>query len=184
MFINRCGGKVKSSFITFVNYSPITTKMKKAFLFLFMVFCAISINAQDLDFMENAPDGYLPSNTKIITSRTSPCNQGEEAFMDFIPKFRTDKAFRNTRIRIDENDEIAKSSVEWFDNWQIIKAGKGRTATEKYWGTWYNVSKDAVCFAYTNEPTDPNAEWGGSGAYFSFRRIDGKWYLTGIALAG
>lgn len=147
---------------------------------------AFGLNAQDFSWVENAPDKYQPSTTKIIITRTSPCNQGEEAFMDFIPKFRTDKAFRDKRIKLSSDDEIGNSMVGAYDNWYLIKAGKGVNKREgyKYYATWFNISANQVCFSYADSPTDPNAEWGGSNACFRFQRIGGKWYLTGIMLAG
>lgn len=145
---------------------------------------AFGLNAQDFSWMENTPDKYQPSTTKIIVTRTSPCNQGDEAFMDFIPKFRTDKTFRNNRVKISSDDEAGKMSVEYFDNWKLLKAGKGTTQEERYYGTWFNINANQVCFVYSTTPTDPNAPWGGSSCSFRFQRIGGKWYLTGIMLAG
>lgn len=160
--------------------------MKKILVSLVMAVFALTALAQDSNWLEKAPQKYLPEMTQTIITRTSPCNQGDEAFMDFIPKFRTDKAFRNSRIKIDEDNAISKYSAEMFENWKIIKGGKGVDRREglKYYGTWYNVSADEVCFQYSDEPTDPNAEWGGSGLMARFQRIGGKWCLTGLMIAG
>lgn len=158
--------------------------MKNLVLTLFLTLFAFNLYADDFSWCEGSPDKYQPSTTKIIVTRTSPCNQGDEAFMDFIPKFRTNKAFRNSRIRIAAEDEISKMSADCFENWHIIKAGKGVSDGARYYGTWFNISADQVCFAYGDSPVDPNAPWGGSGAYFRFQRIDGQWYLTSVMLAG
>lgn len=161
--------------------------MKKLITLLLMFVGVFAMNAQDdSDWYCNAPEKYQPANTTIIVTRTSPCNQGEEAFMDFIPKFRTDKAFRNQRIRMAADDEMGKMIAKGFDNWSCVKAGKKVNRQEgwKSVGTWYDVSADQVCFRSDEYPTDPNAEWGGSTAMFRFQRINGKWYLTGIQVAG
>lgn len=160
--------------------------MRKFLLCLAVILGSFGLCAQVNAWMEKAPGKYLPATTRTIITSTSACNQGSEAFMNFIPKFRTDKKFRNSRIRLAADDEMGASSVEFFENWQIIKAGKGVNRREgyRYFGTWYSVTADNVCFEYQDYPTDPNAEWGGSSAQFRFQRIDGKWYLTGIMLAG
>lgn len=156
--------------------------MKKILVSLVMAVFALTALAQDSNWLEKAPQKYLPEMTQTIITRTSPCNQGDEAFMDFIPKFRTDKAFRNSRIKTDEDDD----SAEMFENWKIIKGGKGVDRREglKYYGTWYNVSADEVCFQYFDEPTVPNSPWGGSCLMARFQRIGGKWYLTDLMIAG
>lgn len=151
-----------------------------------MTVVAVMAMAQsnNMEWCSDVPEGYLPAMTKKIISRETPCNQGEEAFMDFIPKFRKDEVFRKSRIAIPKEDEIGSSSAEYFGGWEIIKAKKGKTTGVQFFGTWYDVKPDNVCFHYEECPTDPNAEWGGSSAFFRFQRIDGKWYLTGIMLAG
>ncbi|MDE6330360.1 MAG: hypothetical protein K2L83_06580 [Muribaculaceae bacterium] len=154
-----------------------------AFMTIFMV------PAQDNNWIDNAPEGYLPNTTKIIVSRESPCNQGEEAFMDFIPKFRTDKEFRNSRLKF--SGEMADVEANMFNllaDWNngngyaLLKAIQKNTRCDKSYGTWFNVSADEVCFRY--EEVLPCSEWGGSAMYARFQRIDGKWYCTGIIMAG
>lgn len=159
--------------------------MKKKFILGFMAaLMSLACYALDFSWMENAPEKYLPATTTVIVTRTSPCNQGDEAFMDFIPKFRKDKAFRNSRLKFAADDEMGPQMAQMFDNWSLVKAGKGVSDGCKYYATWYNVSADEVCFKYEDWPADPNADWGGSGIYARFRRIDGKWYLIGLQIAG
>lgn len=158
--------------------------MKKFLLSILVCILALPVYAQDFSWLEDAPGKYLPSMTKVVVNRTSPCNQGEEAFMDFIPRFRKDKAFRNSRINLTGDNEMAKSLVDCFDNWSIMKAGKGIMQDSRYYATWYNVSADEVLFQYGDEPVDPYAEWGGSNLMARFQRIDGKWYLTDMVAAG
>lgn len=162
--------------------------MKKLITLLLMFAGVFAMNAQDdSDWYCNAPEKYQPANTTIIVTRTSPCNQGEEAFMDFIPKFRTDKAFRNQRIKVDPEDYISNSLAEGLDNdtWSKVKAGKKVNKREgwKSMGTWYDITADKVCFVLSIEPINLIDEWGGSGYWFRFQRINGKWYLTAAQVA-
>lgn len=161
--------------------------MKKLFVFLFVAFCALGLSAQDYSWIEKAPGKYNSATTQVIITRTSPCNQGQEAFMDFIPRFRTDKAFRKSRGMFTPDDEMAQTIFDNFDNWSIIKAGKGVNKKEgyRYYGTWFSVSENMVCFQREELPASPDQDlWGGSGSYFRFQRVNGKWYLTGIVMAG
>lgn len=155
----------------------------KILALLLMMALPLMVKAQDFSWMDNAPGKYLPKATQEIVNRESPCNQGEEAFMDFIPKFRTDKAFRNSRAKFAEDDEMGKMSLEMLGDWNngngyaLLKAKN----TKRMYCTWYNVSANEVClkmeeFGY--------GEWGGSSMFARFQRIDGKWYMTGLMMAG
>ena len=160
--------------------------LKRIFAVVALATAVLIANADDLDWMEKCPDKYLPAMTKQIISRESSVNQGEEAFMDFIPKFRTNKAFRNSRIKYTGTDEDQKemftNSVKLFENWSIIKGARKNTRCDKSWGSWNVVSADEICFSYNDDlPCD---EWGGGGVVARFQRIDGKWYLTGLMIAG
>ncbi len=146
----------------------------------------LTLNADDWAWMEKCPEKYLPAMTKQVISRESPVNQGEEAFMDFIPKFRTNKAFRNSRIKYDGTDEDQKemftNMVNWFENWSIIKGARKNTRCDKSWGSWNIISADEICFRYMDDlPCD---EFGGGSVDARFQRIDGKWYLTNLSIAG
>ncbi|MCH5318773.1 MAG: hypothetical protein J1E38_03580 [Paramuribaculum sp.] len=163
--------------------------IKKALVFVVLLAGALSVSAQtDLSWMENAPDKYLPKNTQIVISPESPCNQNGEAFKDFIPKFRTDKAFRDSRVKFDADDEMGKMSFKMLADYndgkgyQLLKAVQKKLRCDKSFGTWYNVSENEVCFRY--EDVLPCNDWGGGSVTARFQRIDGKWYLTGVMLAG
>lgn len=150
---------------------------------LFAVFCsAFAVTAQDMSWMDNSPEKYLPAMTREVVSRTSACNQGEEAFMDFIPKFRTDKSFRDTRVKFDKEDQMSELSFKYFDNFAILKASKKNTRCDKSYGTWYNVSANEVCFRYDDVLLCSEA--GGGSVSARFQRIDGKWYITALMVAG
>ncbi len=159
--------------------------MRKIVFFLVGVFaCVGTISAQDYSWMENSPENYLPKMTQIIISANSPCNQDGEAFKDFIPRFRTDKAFRNSRLKFsDEMYESSFQSIAYSDTgYGIFKAVKKNTKCDKSYGTWYNVSANEVCFTYSD--VLPCDEFGGSSVTARFQRIDGKWYCTACMVAG
>lgn len=168
--------------------------MKK--LFLILVCCLISTYAypQDKqsqdddstfwDWQGKAPNQYLPAMTKLITSANSPCNTGGEAFKDFIPRFRKDKAFRESRVRMSEEFEILmlNSIEEWQTGYDILKANVKNTKCDKSFGTWYDVSANEVCFHFCNVLLCSDVD--GSALWVRFQRIDDKWYCTGISIAG
>ena len=168
--------------------------MKKLLISAIVMTFAITVNAQndypentvDLSWMDGAPEKYLPKNTQMIISSSSSCNQNGEAFKDFIPKFRSNKAFRDSRVKFPPDDEMGKMTFDglagWIAGYQIFKAVQKNLRCDKSFGTWYNVSENEVCFKY--EDVLPCDEWGGSGMYARFQRFDGKWYLTGIMAAG
>lgn len=156
--------------------------MKKILLLICSVIITISIQAQN-EWMEG-PGKYVTANTKIIYDPTSPCNEGEEAFRNFIPKFRRDAQFRKSRVKFASDDESARSCFEYFDNWHLLKAQQRSTKQAAWYSTWYGITTDQVCLEYSEWPTDLDAEWGGSGMYARFQRINGKWYLTGFIIAG
>lgn len=155
--------------------------MNKLVLLFALLTVSIGISYADTDYSwtENAPERYLPKMTQLIISADSPCNTGGEAFKDFIPRFRKDKAFRDSRIRID--DEMGKMMVQ-YTNFSLFKAQKKATKCDKSYGTWYNVSANEVFFRY--EDVLPCSEAGGGCVMARFNRIDGKWYCTAIMAAG
>ncbi len=164
--------------------------MKRLFFIVVGWMVAIlSASAQDfpdLSWMENAPDRYLPKMTQVIISADSPCNKDGEAFKDFIPRFRKDKAFRDSRVKF--SDEFYKMNFDMLAYWNdgngyaVLKAVKKNLRCDKSYGTWYNVSADEVCFRY--EDVLPCVDAGGSSLSVRFQRIDGKWYCTGVMAAG
>lgn len=146
----------------------------------------LRISAQDNAWMENAPEKYLPSTTQTIVSASSPCNQGEEAFKNFIPKFRSNKTFRNSRTRFD--DEMGQMMFDTLADWNsgngyaLLKAVNKNTRCDKSFGTWFNISANEVCFIY--QDVLPCDEWGGSTLLARLQRIEGKWYMTTPIMAG
>lgn len=161
--------------------------MKKFLLFLMVILATGVCNAQDdydtamYNLVEMAPNKYVAANTNIVVNPASPCNQGEEPFMDFIKKFRNDKSFRNSRIQliyINEWSQLQLSEQSDVD-WQAIKASKPvRSEGLVSYGTWYNVKADEVCFANVDSCPENVAE--GLAYYYQFQRIEGKWYLVAL----
>lgn len=159
--------------------------MKKLILCIALIAFALSgamAQGRDLKWLEMAPGKYVAANTQTIVSADSPCNNDGEAFKDFIPRFRSDEAFRNSRLHF-EGDEMYQMSVEYFDNFSILTAVQKTQRCDKSFGTWYNVSANEVCFEYQDVlPCDQ--EFGGGSVNARFNRIDGKWYCTGFTIAG
>lgn len=151
------------------------------------VLSAYAQEDSDMSWMDNAPDKYLPKMTQIIISSASPCNQGGEAFKDFIPRFRKDKAFRNSRIKYNEDTFMGLSPemlTEMDNSFALLKASNVKKRCYKSYGTWYDVSADEVSFRFDEYPLCDDSDWGGSNMGAHFQRIDGKWYLTGFFMAG
>lgn len=160
---------------------------RKCLFVVALVLNALAVSADDDSWMEMAPDHYIAKNTQIIISRESPCNQGEEAFMDFIPKFRADKAFRQSRLHFEGEDAELMSNCfrmqgEFESGYRILKAVNRNSRCDKSFGTWYNVSADEVCFRYDDVLLCVDA--GGGSVSARFQRINGKWYCTGFFSAG
>ena len=151
-------------------------------VFAIAALAPLGINAQDWSWMEKAPGKYVGANTAKIISSESACNQNGEAFKDFIPRFRTDKAFRNSRIRLAADDQIGAMGLQYCD-FKLLKASRRNTRCDKSYGTWYNVSANEVCFQY-NDVLPCNDDVGGGSVSARFQRIDGKWYCTGFMAAG
>lgn len=165
--------------------------MKKILLALLMVaaITPFSSQAQDMDevdfsWCDNAPERYSEANTKLIISPTSPCNTNGEAFKDFIPRFRTDKSFRESRLKLSTEMERSMFVMlgDWTTGYNIIKARQKNTRCDKSFGTWFDVTATNVSFAYDDVLLC--SDFGGSSLRVRFTRIDGKWYCTGIMMAG
>lgn len=151
------------------------------------ILCAA--NAQT--WIENAPEmEYLAAQCKLVTSPTSACNKGTEPFRAFIKKFKSSHTFRMSRLKktsqsIPADIDLLKSSLEALDfmctdNDFDFPVGK----KPGFIGTWYGVTANQVCYRAESFPVSDEEEWGGSTTMCCFQRIGGKWYVTGIALAG
>ena len=145
-------------------------------MLIIAVITALGCYAQE--WVDNAPGKYLKSSATQISVATTPCNQGEEPFKDFIAKFRTDSQFRTSRISLAEISEGQQLSD--ITDWSVLKAYTGNTDGMAEYGVWYNISANEVCFE--NAFYDPEYGGGGEATYFRFSRQDGIWRLTGLAV--
>ncbi len=160
-------------------------KLKSVLIAILAIVPSFTFAEDSMNWTADTPDKYVKSNTQIIISRRSPCNQGEEAFMDFIPKFRTDKAFRDSRARLDGEYKLSEfnSLANWYGGYAILRASRKNSRCDKSYGTWYNISENEVCFHYSDVFPCGDVD-GGSALWTRFQRIDGKWYITDILTAG
>lgn len=110
------------------------------------------------------------TNKKMLAAST-PCNQGPEAFKDFIAKFSTDQAFMESRIKLSPELKEKYASVlvpgeftakapfdkdgeEWYQAWGELQWGK--VYLQCGW-------------------VDSYVEY-----IFQFNREGGQWYLSNI----
>lgn len=155
--------------------------MKKLILTLLVCIGSLVVSAQESDYswMENAPTKYSTKWSQVVSSDASPCNKGTEPFKVFVKKFRSDRTFCLSRIRVGGDWDAAARSMEYSD----MKANPGKTTRcETYFATYFGITADQVCFMSTYE--DRCGEDGGGSGFYRFRRIDGKWYLTDMVQFG
>lgn len=159
--------------------------LRKVFLSLSLVSIVFFSFAQSQSWIDSAPAKYLPKASKEIKSPDSACNQGYESFKDFLHNFIKSKDFRISRSKF-ENPEQGETDLEileeWNDGFYIFKAFQNKKRCDKSYGTWYNVSENEVCFKY--EDVLPCEDAGGSMMIARFQRINGKWFITNLFLAG
>lgn len=160
--------------------------MLKKVLCLLTIFC-FSLISFAFDYppgadswTQNFPQKYLSSETKVVKSSKSACNQGAEPFRSFIRKFRKDPKFRNSRIKMSESEMNEFSDyMNWCDrNSEIcFDIYHKHEKCNRSFCTWFNISADEV--SYKGDFSNPcDKEWGGSNSFAHFKRIDGKWYLV------
>lgn len=143
--------------------------------------------------------GYKPRSCSLVNAKTSACNQGAEPFSVFIQKWNSDAEFRKARIAYSANtpDFLGDTEKECIDNMMNqlsfaesyvggfpIKAAKkhrDRYGCSAY-ATYFAVTADTVGFRY--EYMCEGEDGGGSAGILGFERINGKWQMTCLALAG
>ncbi|MCM1484032.1 MAG: hypothetical protein NC043_06830 [Muribaculaceae bacterium] len=151
---------------------------------LMLILSVLCLTASALDVPE-MPTGYLTKQTALATNPASACNKGGESFISFIKQFKASQKFRVSRMKIDSSTfsvepEFATYILEGYKG----KTGRTRTRTEKWFGTYYNVTADQVWYCQTSEPVSADAEWGGGSEIYGFQRIGGKWYVVFVQAAG
>lgn len=143
-----------------------------------MVF-AISAFAQipTSQFPEN-PDKYLAKQSALATAPTSACNKGEEPFTSFLKKWNADASFRNDRVMglADDWNTADESKDNILRALKLLATYKGLPVAAKpgKWGvfrTFYGVTANTVGYCK-------------DGVIINFQRVNGKWYVTFLGLAG
>lgn len=147
---------------------------------LFISIAAFAQNLQTIDDVPwNAPWKYLPKQSALAMSPTAACNQGEEPFKDFIRKWNASEALRKERVYAEEGDiDIYRYQLDGLEVYGVLPVAAGKSVFVKTGGgkmrtyrSFYNVTANTVGFCQ-------------EGCNLNFARIDGKWYLVFIGLAG
>lgn len=139
---------------------------------------------------------YQPQSCNLVLSQSAACNKGDEPFSSFIKKWETDESFRKSRLTCSGNtpeflgdtDEERKENMlgqlayveDYIGGYPVRPAKKHRAYGCTRFATYFAVTADTVGFHYESEC----GEEGGSTAILGFERINGKWYLSCLALAG
>lgn len=142
-------------------------QITKIFLLAVMALCgsALSGNAQTASEIE--------ASTKKMMAPSTPCNQGPEAFKDFIAKFSTDREFMESRngLSAELREKYAsvlspeeftaktpfeKDGDEWYQEWGELQFGRVYLMCG-----WVDSYVEYI---------------------FEFTRKDGKWYLTNVVI--
>ncbi len=144
--------------------------MKKAYriaLLTLITILGLTINAN----AQTAAD--VEATVKKMQAASTPCNQGPEAFKDFIAKFSTDRDFMNSRLKLSDAQRtkyayllepsnftaktpFAKDGDEYCQQWGELQFGKAYL--ECGWVDSYVTH------------------------IFEFTRSAGKWYLSTIVI--
>lgn len=132
-------------------------------------FAVIALLAASFSFSAVAQTAAeVEATNKRMLSASTPCNQGPEAFKDFIAKFSTDRDFMESRIKLsaEQRQQYAnllepseftakkpfdKDGEEWYQSWGELQFAKAYL--ECGW-------------------VDSYVEY-----IFEFIRENGKWYL-------
>lgn len=147
-------------------------------------------------FTDNDEIVYSPADCEAVTSATSACNAGDETFCAFLGRWNSDAGFRRERLRVTANTpdflgdtpaerlKAMTESLDYFDGYVPVPLAHHPSARQEEecesMATFFGVAADTVGYINTIEC----GEEGGSAGILGFERIDGKWYLTCIALAG
>lgn len=153
--------------------------MKKLLLFFVMTVVAIAAHAQiPTSQFPDAPSKYLAKQSALAIAPTSECNKGNEPFTTFLKKWNTSSSFRQERVMglsddwntADENKSQILSGMQYLKEYKALpvasKPGK--------WGvfrSFFGVTANTVGYCK-------------DGVVIHFQRVDGKWYVTFLGLAG
>jgi len=164
-------------------------------LLLWLALCVSLVATADNPFYDT-PSGYQTKSCALVASATSACNQGTEPFSVFIKKWNTSAQFRENRVKVtantpeyigdtpSERKQALINRLEFLESYIggfPLKPHKLRKSNGcRSYATYYTVTADRVAFRNSEECD----EFGGSAGMVGFERIEGKWYLTYIELAG
>lgn len=151
--------------------------------------------AADSIFFEKAPQSYQPKNSAAAVAPGSACNQGSEPFTTFLKSWNKSAAFRAERLRLTANTpeyfgsdadrmQYLRDQVKVMTDGYVTLPLKAHRKVRRnggvIWASYFAVGANHVGFAEYSDYGDS----GGGGAILGFERIDGKWYLTCLMLAG
>ena len=166
--------------------------MKKIKTFVVMMVVAVLGLTTSFDASATTSSFYDAKACKTVANKKSPCNQGAEPFYVFIKKFKTNKKFAKSRVKMCNNKqckdfcqyalarvingeenffhgfETFRLKKEWIKNENLEEGGFYEDTT----ATWSEVSKNKVVYMFDGE-----GEYGW-GFTYTFERIKGKWYMT------
>lgn len=157
----------------------------KSFLALLFMAVAFSAAAQEYDMSFTYNAKYDAKSNRKVKNVKSSCNQGNEPFYKFLKKFKSSESFRKSRCKVLDDifvaniDDFCENFTEEFRPHKLERKKLQEDCYLETTASFYDVSKNVVCFFSTGE----DCESGGSSLY-KFKRINGKWYLTGFFGAG
>lgn len=126
-----------------------------------------------LSFTAVAQSSFYDANACAkVTNKKSACNQGTEPFYKFIAKFQSRASFREQRL----GEYVEADMVPKYFKFKVYRSKNVNISGSRFkeCATWSDVSKNSVTYIV--------GFYLGSHAteYYTFERIDGKWYLTEI----
>lgn len=126
-----------------------------------------------LSFTAVAQSSFYDANACAkVTNKKSACNQGTEPFYKFIAKFQSSASFREQRL----GEYVEADMVPNNFKFKVYRSKNVNISGSRFkeCATWRDVSKNSVTYIV--------GFYSGSHAteYYTFERIDGKWYLTEI----
>jgi len=169
--------------------------MKKLTAIIIALLATVAVADAQNVFVDTVIGTYQSASCNAVVSDESPCNSGPEKFISFLADWNTNPEFRKERLKVtaytpgmpgdtpEEQLEDMTKSLEFLQYYVPIPLRAHKTVKAdgcETLATFFAVSADTVGFVNTIECGDE----GGSAGTLGFVRVDGKWYLSCIALAG
>ena len=135
-----------------------------------IVVIALTLSGGSLSSVAQTAAEVEASNKKMLAT-SSPCNQGPEAFKDFIAQFSTDRDFMDSRMKLTPAQREEYASILNPEEF-TAKAPFAKDGDEWYqaWGELQFAKAYLMCGW-----VDSYVEY-----IFEFTRDNGKWYLSNI----